>query len=368
MKYHKKLAAILVSCQLLMAFTGCSSTTTTTPSTDSSSSSSTDAGTADTGTADTGSADTESDSGPVEAEYVFRLADTLTEVYPATAGAIAFAELVEEYSEGRIVVEVYTGGVLGSDEAAVVEQLQFGGIDIARLNISPVAEVAPMLNLLQMPFLFSSTDHMHEVIDSQIGTDMLASVDGTGMVGLCLYEAGARNIYNSVRPITSLEDLQGLKIRVPNNSLMLDTFNALGASATALSISEVYSSLQTGVVDGAENNNPSYQQMSHFEVAPYLTMNAHTAPPEVLAFSEPVFQKLSAEDQEIIRRAALESVDVQRAVFDATEQEALDIAIAGGIEIVEEIDRAPFVAAVEHLYEKYAGDYMDVLAQIQAMG
>lgn len=304
-----------------------------------------------------------SSSGPI----VFRLADTLTEAYPATAGAIEFARLVEEYTEGRVVVEVHHGATLGGDESAYVEQLQFGGIDAARLNLSPVAEVAPMLNLLQMPFLFATMEHMHEVIDSEIGDELLASVDGTQMVGLALYEAGQRNIYNSKKAINSIDDLKGLKIRVPNNQLMLDTFNALDANATPLSITEVYSALQTGVIDGAENNFPSYQQMSHFEVANHLTLNGHTAPPEILVFSESSFKKLSAEDQALVRKAAKDSVAYQRDVFNVTEAEANRIVTEGGSTINELVDRAPFEAAVAPLYEKYAGAYMDTLTKIQAM-
>ncbi len=302
-------------------------------------------------------------SGPI----VFRLADTLTEAYPATAGAIEFARLVEEYTDGRVVIEVHHGARLGGDESAYVEQLQFGGIDAARLNLSPVAEVAPMLNLLQMPFLFSTMEHMHEVIDSEIGDELLASVDGTQMVGLALYEAGQRNIYNSKKAINSIDDLKGLKIRVPNNQLMLDTFNALGANATPLSITEVYSALQTGVIDGAENNFPSYQQMSHFEVANYLTLNGHTAPPEILVFSEASFNKLSDVDKENVRRAAKDSVAYQREVFNSTEAEANRIVTEGGSTINSLANRAPFEAAVAPLYEKYAGDYMDTLTKIQAM-
>ncbi len=309
----------------------------------------------------------QSSGGSSSDTFTFTLADTLTEAYPATAGAIHFAELVKERSDGRIIIEVHTGGTLGGNEATIVEELQFGGVDAARLNISPVAEVATMLNLLQMPFLFSSMEHMHKVIDSDIGAEMLASVDGTQMVGLALYEAGQRNIYNSVRPINSLDDLKGMKIRVPNNQLMLDTFNALGANATPLSITEVYSALQTGVIDGAENNFPSYQQMSHYEVANYLTLNGHTAPPEILVFSEKSFNRLSAEDQALIRQAALDSVAYQREVFNKTEAEANAIVTSGGSTINQLANRAPFEAAVAPLYEKYAADYMDALKKIQDM-
>ncbi len=310
------------------------------------------------------------DSGDTDSSndvIVLKLADTLTESYPATAGAAEFARLVDERSDGRIQIVLYTGGQLGGDEQAVIEQVQFAGIDMARVNISPMAEFSPVLNLLQMPFVFSDTEHMHAVIDSEIGEQLLNSVENSGFVGLALYEAGTRNIYNSVRPVTSIDDLQGLKLRIPQNQLMIDMIEALGAVATPLSISEVYSALQTGMVDGAENNLPSYEQMSHYEVAPYITLDAHTAPPEILIFSKIVNDKLSEEDQELIKQAAQDSVIYQRQVFEETEAASMATVIAGGSEVYEITDREAFEAAVAPLYEVYAADYLDILEEIQAM-
>ncbi len=332
----KKLVACMIGVTLLAGLTGCGS-------------------------------DSGSSTGGGDSVITLRLADTLTETYPATAGAAEFARLVSERSDGRIQITLYTGGTLGGDEQAIIEQVQFGGIDMARVNISPMAEFSPILNLLQMPFLFSGTEHMHAVIDSEIGAELLASVENSGFIGLALYEAGTRNIYNSKRPITSIEDLKGLKIRIPQNQLMIDMIEALGAVAMPLSISEVYSALQTGMIDGAENNSPSYDQMSHYEVAQYITMDAHTAPPEILIFSKNINDKLSTEDQELIKQAALDSVIYQRDVFETTEQESLDKVVAGGVEISELTDRTPFEEAVAPLYDIYAGDYADMLARIQAM-
>lgn len=298
---------------------------------------------------------------------VLRLAETQTDTYPSTMGAIKFAELVEERTKGRIRIEVFTGGQLGGDEQAVIEQVQFGAIDLTRVNLAPMTEFAPVLNLFQMPFLFESSEHMHKVIDSDLGAKMLSDVENSNFVGLALYEAGTRNFYNSVRPVTKMSDMQGLKLRTTQSELIIDMVEALGAAPTPMAFGEVYSSLQTGVIDGAENNWVSYDQNSHFEVARYLTLDGHTAPPEILICSKIVFDKLSVEDQEILKQAAKDSVAYEREQYGKVEQQAIDKVTAAGCEISELEDRSEFEQAVAPLYEKYAGDYKDELEQIKAM-
>mgnify|MGYP002614102396 CR=1 FL=1 len=294
---------------------------------------------------------------------VLRLAETQTETYPATMGAIEFARL-EERTDGRIKIEVFTGGQLGGDEQAILEQVQFGAIDFTRANFAPMTEFAPILNLLQMPYLFTDADHMHKVIDSEIGTELLSSVEAGNFVGLALYDAGTRNFYNSVRPIKTVEDMKGLKIRTTQSQLIVDMVEALGASATPMAFGEVYSSLQTGVIDGAENNWVSYDQNSHYEVAKYISLDGHTAPPEILVCSKMVFDKLSPEDQQILRECAKESELWEREKYDEIENKSMEHVIAEGSEVTELEDREGFVKAVEPLYEKYAGDYMDTLQAI----
>ena len=298
---------------------------------------------------------------------VLRLAETQNDTYPATMGAIKFAELVKEKSGGNIDIQVFTGGQLGGDEQAVIEQVQFGAIDLTRVNLSPMTEFSPVLNLFQMPFLFESPEHMHKVIDSELGDEMLASVEDSNFVGLALYEAGTRNFYNAEHPVTQLSDMKGLKLRVPQSQLMIDMVTALGASPTPIAFGEVYSSRQTGVIDGAENNWVSYDQNSHYEVAKYLTLDGHTAPPEILICSKMVFDKLSEEDQQLLRDAAKESMIYEREQYEIVEQQSIDKVTAAGCEINELEDRSEFEKAVEPLYEKYAGDYMDELEQIRAM-
>lgn len=295
---------------------------------------------------------------------VLRLAETQTETYPATMGAIEFARLVEERTEGRIKIEVFTGGQLGGDEQAILEQVQFGAIDFTRVNFAPMTEFAPILNLLQMPYLFTDADHMHKVIDSEIGKELLDSVEAGNFIGLALYDAGTRNFYNSVRPVKTVEDMKGLKIRTTQSQLIVDMVEALGASATPMAFGEVYSSLQTGVIDGAENNWVSYDQNSHYEVAKYISLDGHTAPPEILVCSKMVFDKLSPEDQQILRECAKESELWERGKYGEIEQEAIDKVVAAGSEVNELEDREGFVKAVEPLYEKYAGDYMDTMQAI----
>lgn len=302
-------------------------------------------------------------------EIVLRLAETQTETYPATMGAIEFARLVNERSEGRIKIECYTGGQLGGDEQAIIEQVQFGAIDLTRVNLAPMTEFAPILNLFQMPFLFENSEHMYKVIDSELGQQMLDSVENSNFVGLALYEAGTRNFYNSVRPITCLDDIKGLKLRTTQSQLIIDMVEALGAVPTPMAFGEVYSSLQTGVIDGAENNWVSYDQNSHFEVAKYLTLDAHTAPPEILIMSKMSFDRLSPEDQQLIRQAAKDSLLYEREQYGIVEQASIDKVTADGtgVEVSELTNRAEFEEAVAPLYEVYAADYMSELEQIQKM-
>ncbi len=199
-------------------------------------------------------------------QMVLRYAEIQAQDYPTTQAAYKFAEMVEEKTGGRIHIDVYYGGQLG-DEKALIEQLQFGGIDFTRASISPLSEFEKSLNVLSLPYLYKDADQMWRVLEGDIGEDFLKSVEKAGIIGLSWYDAGARNFYNSKKPVTKLDDLKGLKIRVQESQLMMGMVSALGASATPMAYGEVYSGLQTGVIDGAENNWPSYESTSHYEVA-----------------------------------------------------------------------------------------------------
>ena len=309
----------------------------------------------------------QNDAEQSEETVLLRLAEAQVDTYPATMGAIEFARLVNERSGGRIQIEVYTGGQLGGDEKAVLEQVQFGAIDFTRVNISPVTELAPMLNLLQLPYLYESYEHMHKVLDSPIGEEFLKSVDDAKLVGLALYDAGSRNFYNNKKPITSIEDMAGLKLRVPPSQLMMGMVDALGASATPMAFGEVYSALQTKVIDGAENNWASYDMVSHHEVAKYITEDAHTMPPEILVASKKVMDKLSAEDIALIKQAAADSVTYERTKYKAIEDASREKLLSTGIVISKLTDREKFIEAVKPLYAEYSEDFSDILTQIIEM-
>lgn len=300
-------------------------------------------------------------------EHVFRYAENQPQDYPTTQGAYKFAELVEEKTNGRIKIEVYHGAQLG-DEKSVIEQLQFGAIDFTRVSLSPLAEFSDSLNVLQLPYLYRDDAHMWTVLDGGIGAEFLASIESAGLVGLSWYGAGSRNFYNSKREIKTLEDLKGLNIRVQESGLMMGMVEALGANPTPMAYGEVYSGLQTGTIDGAENNWPSYESTSHYEVAKYFVLDEHTRVPEMQMMSKMTMEKLSPEDMAIIRECALESAKFERKAWAEREEASEEKVRAAGAVITElsAEEKAKFQAACKPLYAKFAGDYTEIIDRILA--
>ena len=174
----------------------------------------------------------------------------------------------------------------------MIEQLQFGGVDFARVSLSPLSEFVPELNVLQLPYLYTGAEHMWKVLEGEIGDSFLGSFEGSSLVALSWYDAGARNFYNSVCPIEKLEDMKGLTVRVQESELMSDSIRALGAVPKQMAYGEVYSGLQTGEIDGAENNWPSYESTRHYEVARYYTIDEHTRVPELQLAAQSTWDKL----------------------------------------------------------------------------
>ncbi|MFD1779517.1 TRAP transporter substrate-binding protein DctP [Fredinandcohnia salidurans] len=297
---------------------------------------------------------------------VLRLADNQPDDYPTVVGDKAFAKLVEEKTDGRIKVEVYSGGQLG-DEKSVIEQVQLGTIDFARVSASPLAEFSKNLGVLSMPYIFRDADHMWNVLNGEIGEELLVGMEEANMRGLVFYDSGSRNFYNSKHPVEKPEDLKGLKIRVQQSALVVDMVEALGASATPMAYEEVYSALQTGVIDGAENNYPSYYSVNHFEVAKYFTLDGHSRVPEILMISKKVWGELSAEDQKALKEAAMESQKVQIDSWAALVEEAKEKVEAAGNEVTEITDTAPWREAVQPVYDKHGGAYKEWIEKIEAV-
>ena len=302
-------------------------------------------------------------------EYVLTYAENQAEDYPTTKGAYRFAELVKERTEGKIIVQVNAGAVLG-DEQSVVEQMQFGGIDFTRASISSMGEFLPKMNVLQMPYLYTGPDHMWKGLDGEIGNEFLESFEEIGLIGLSWYDAGARNFYNSVRPIQKLEDLKGMKIRVQESKMMGRMVELLGASSVPMTYADVYSALQTGQIDGAENNWPSYESEHHYEVAKYMTVDEHTRVPEVQIIAKATWEKLTPEYQTIIRECARESAEYERMLWDQRSEASRKKVIEAGCEVVElsPEEKLRFQEAVTPIYNEFCGDYVDLIDQIVAAG
>lgn len=292
-----------------------------------------------------------------------RLAEVHAEGYPTTMADRELAKLVEERTNGRIKIEVYSGGQLG-DEKSVVEQLQFGAIDLARVSLSPVTEFEKSLNALMLPYIYRDKEHMFKVIDGPIGDRLLGELEKNGLVGLAWYDAGARNFYNTKREVNTPEDMKGLKIRVQETKLMMDLVSSLGASPVAMAFGDVYSALQTGVIDGAENNWPSYDSTHHYEVAKFYTVDEHTRVPEPVLISKMVMDKLSAEDQAILRQAAKEAAEFERAEWAKAEETSKQKVIDAGCTITYLESNAAFQEKVMKLYDEFGKDFKDLIDEI----
>ncbi len=295
-------------------------------------------------------------------QLVLKLGETHPPDYPTTLGDKKFAELVTERTKGRIKVEVYPSSQLG-EEKAVIEQVQLGAIAFTRVSSAPLAEFNKPLGVCALPYLFNSTDHMWKVLTGPDGQKMLDGLAASKFIGLCYYDPGARSFY-STKPIKSLDDMKGLKIRVQQNKINMDLMQAIGASATPMPYGQVFSALQTGVIDGAENNFPSYLTANHYQVAKYYLVDQHQMVPEVLVMSKVVWDKLSDEDKKIIKQAAADSVATQRDLWTKFEKEAEAKVKAAGCTVTYVQDLKPWQAAVKPMLEKYRAEYGEVLDAI----
>ncbi len=301
-----------------------------------------------------------------ECETTLRSSDTHPDGYPTVEGVKAMAAEVKEKSGGRICIEVFPSSQLG-EEKDTIEQTQFGVIDMVRASFGSFNDIVPVTQLLSLPYLFRSEDHLHQVMDGPIGDEIGKNFEDKDLVALAYYDGGARSFYNSQKPIQSIDDLKGMKFRVMQNDVFVDMMSALGANATPMPYGEVYSAIQTGVIDGAENNYPSYDSSGHAEVAKYYTLDQHLMVPELVAMSKASWDKLSPEDQAILREAARNSAQVQRKLWAEQEAASEEKVVAAGSEIIKDIDKTPFIEAMVPVYEKYVTtpEAKDLVKRIQ---
>ena len=292
---------------------------------------------------------------PLATAREFRVADTQSEDYPTVQALMFMARLVEEGTAGRHRIRVFHSRQLG-EEKDTIEQTRVGAIDLNRTNVAPIGSLIPAANVLALPFLFRSFDHLHKVLDHAIGDDILASSQRHGFVSLTFYDFGSRSIYNSVRPIRTLADMKGLRIRVQQSEVMVEMIKALGAEPVELPYGQVSTGLSTRLIDGAENNWPSYVTTNHYKLAPYYTLTEHTMGPEVLVVSPRAWESLSAEDQNIFRDAARKSSAYMRELWHGLEERSRQQARAAGNTIISEFERKPFEQAMNTIYAKTVTD------------
>lgn len=285
----------------------------------------------------------------------FRAADTQNEDYPTVQALGYLGSLVNERSGSRHQIKVFHSRQLG-EEKETLEQTRVGAIDLNRTNVALIGTMVPAMNVLAMPFLFRSIEHLQKVLDGPIGSELLNSFEPYGFVGLAFYDSGARSIYNSVKPIRSIDDLKGLRIRVQQSEQMSAMIRSLGAEPVELPYGQVLTGLSTRLIDGAENNWPSFVTTDHYKFAGFYTLTEHTMSPEVLVMSQKAWSSLSGEDQKIFREAALRSSRYMREKWRDLEDRSRKQAEDAGVKIITEIDRKPFEAAMTEVYARAQRD------------
>jgi len=279
-------------------------------------------------------------------------ADTHPRGYPTVEATEALGRMLQERTNGELSLRIYAGGQLGS-ESDTLEITIFGGIDMNRVNLAPLNPIAKETFIPALPFLFRSTDHMRRALDGPPGQEILASLEPHGLIGLCFYDSGARSFYNTRGPVRTPDDLKGLKIRVQASNLYVAMVAAAGGNPTPIPLGETYQALVQGVVDGAENNWPSYESTRHYEVARYYSLTRHVMAPEVLVMSRRRWEKLTPELREIVRACARDSVPIMRDLWDAREEAAQARVIAAGVQVNDDVDQPAFAKRMEPMWDQF---------------
>ena len=304
-----------------------------------------------------------------QTKMVFKASDVQPAGYPTVVATESLGKKLEAATNGRLSVQMFPSMQLGG-EKETIEQTQIGAIQLLRVSAGTVGPIVDEINVVNMPFLFRNMSHAEKIMDGPIGQELLDKITANpnaGLVALCWMNAGARSLYNTKRPIKSIEDIKGLKFRVIGNPIFIDMMNALGGNGVAMGYDQVFSALQTGVIDGAENNPPSYVFSNHYTAAKYFSLTEHLIIPEVLVFSKKAWTSLSSDDQSLIKKFAREAQLEERGLWNKYQEQAMDKAKAAGCQITEIADKAPFQNAVKPVWEKYGPKYQDTIKRIQAV-
>ncbi|WP_312514597.1 TRAP transporter substrate-binding protein [Stutzerimonas nitrititolerans] len=304
--------------------------------------------------------------GLAQAATPLKLAEVHPAGYPTVVALENLGKKLEEATDGELKYRMFSGGVLGS-EKEVVEQLQIGAVQMTRVSLGTLGPVVSDVNAFNMPFVFRDHEHMRKIIDGEIGQELLDKITASefNMVGLAWMDGGVRNLY-SKEPVRNIDDLKGMKIRVIGNPLFIDTLNAMGAQGVAMDTAEIFSALQTGVVDGAENNPPTLLEHNHYRTAKYYTLTGHLILPEPIVMSKTTWNKLTPEQQEMVKKFAKEAQLEERKLWDEKTASSEEKLKAAGVEFIE-VDKQPFYEATAPVREKYGAAYADLIKRIEAV-
>jgi tripartite ATP-independent transporter DctP family solute receptor len=301
-------------------------------------------------------------------KMVLKASDVHAAGYPTVVAVEDLGKKLSAATQGRLSVAMYPSMQLGGEKEAI-EQAQVGAIAFARVSVGALGPVVDDLNVFNLPYVFRNTTHMQHVIDGQIGQDLLDKVtnSGKGLVGLAWMDAGARNFYATKKPIKTMADLKGMKVRVMGNPMFVEMANSMGGNGVAMGYDQVFSALQTGVVDGAENNPPSFVFDNHYQVAKFYTVDEHLIVPEMLVFSKKAWDAMSKDDQALLVKFSKEAQQEERKLWEAYEKQAMDKAKTAGIQIIEvsAADKKVFQDAVKPVWDKYGAKYADMVKRIQ---
>ena len=294
---------------------------------------------------------------------VLKLAHVLDTEHPVHKAMVFMAERVREKSAGRMRIDVYPSEQLGS-EREIIEQLQVGALAMAKASSSAIEGFVPKMRVFGLPYLFRDSEHCWKVLAGPAGREILAAGEPVGLKGLCFYDAGARSFYTRNRNVETPADLKGLKIRVQKSEMAIKMIVAMGGSATPIDWGELYTSLQQGVVDAAENNPPSFYTSLHYEVCQYYILDEHTRCPDVLMISTFVWNKLSPEFQRILQESADESVVYQRQLWDKKEKESMEAVEKAGVKVIYP-DKKSFREASDSVWKEFENTEVgDIAGQI----
>lgn len=295
-----------------------------------------------------------------------KFADIHPAGYPTVVAEENLGKTLVKESNGQLTFKMFAGGVLGS-EKEVVEQAQVGAIQMARVSLGIIGPVVPDVNVFNLPFVFRDQAHMRKVIDGEIGDEILAKITDSefGLVALAWMDGGTRNLYTK-KPVRTLADLKGMKIRVQGNPMFIETINAMGGNGIAMDTGEIFSALQTGVIDGAENNPPTLLEHNHYQSAKFYSLTGHLILPEPIVMSKLTWNKLTPEQQALVKKAAQAAQLEERQLWDIKSASSEAKLKAAGVEFIT-VDKKPFYDATAGIRQKYGAPYAELMTRIEAV-